>query len=80
MGSPDVNNLGAEDFYNTICLFDHCQYSTHTHTHTHTHVFWALGVASGDLGSAEVLGYGRWVGEQKRVQVSIDVPTVPPHP
>ena len=26
------------------------------HTHTHTHVFWALGVASGDLGSAEVLG------------------------
>ena len=52
----------------------------HTHTHTHTYVFWALGVASGDLGSAEVLGYGRWVGEQKRVQVSIDVPTVPPHP
>ena len=50
------------------------------HTHTHTHVFWALGVASGDLGSAEVLGYGRWVGEQKRVQVSIDVPTVPSHP
>ena len=26
------------------------------HTHTHTHVFGALGVASGDLGSAEVLG------------------------
>ena len=54
MGSPDVNNLGAEDFSNTICLFDHCHYCTHTHTHTH--VFWALGVASGDLGSAEVLG------------------------
>ena len=35
------------------------------HTYTHTHVFWALGVASGDLGSAEVFGYGGGLGSRR---------------
>ena len=57
MGSPDVNNLGAEDFYNTICLFDHCQYSTHTHTHTHSCV---LGPGCGIWGSWFSRSAGLW--------------------